>query len=243
VQTSSVVPRLCFVTAFAAAALAAGTAADAQREQPWMESFAVDLKELTTEGENPYFILKPGYRLTLEGRESGKTARLAITVLQETMQVGGVETRVVEERETIGGVLVEVSRNYFAIHPRTRDVYYFGEEVDMYKYGKLDSHEGAWRHGSNGARFGLAMPGTPAIGMRYYQEYAPRVALDRAAVVSLTERATTPAGTFDQCVKVKETTPLEPLVTEYKVYAAGVGLVEDGALKLVSHKFLPAASR
>jgi len=27
------------------------------------------------------------------------------------------------------------------------------------------------------------------------------------------------------------------------VYAAGVGLVEDGALKLVSHKFLPAASR
>jgi len=44
-------------------------------------------------------------------------------------------------------------------------------------------------------------------------------------------------------VKVKETTPLEPLVTEYKVYAAGVGLVEDGALKLVSHKFLPAASR
>jgi hypothetical protein len=204
-----------------------------------MESFEVDVKELATEGENPYFILKPGYQLTLEGRESGKSAQLAITVLHETMKVGGVDTRVVEERETIGGVLVEVSRNYFAIHPRTRDVYYFGEEVDMYKDGKLDSHEGAWRHGSNGARFGLAMPGKPAIGMRYYQEIAPKVALDRAEVVSLTERATTPAGTFEQCVKVRETTPLEPRVTEYKLYAAGVGLVEDSSLKLVSRKNLP----
>jgi len=29
---------------------------------------------------------------------------------------------VVEERETAGSVLVEVSRNFFAIHPRTEDV-------------------------------------------------------------------------------------------------------------------------
>jgi hypothetical protein len=243
-KVQPLVLSLCFVGASAAFTQpVVGTTQEARRAQPWMESFQVDLKELTTEGENPYFILKPGYQLTLEGKTSGKTVQLIITVLQETMNVGGVNTRVVEERETNGGVVVEVSRNYFAIHPRTNDVYYFGEEVDIYKNGKLDGHEGAWRHGSNNARFGLIMPGKPTVGMRFYQEHAPKVALDRAEVVSLTERSTTPAGVFEQCVKMKETTPLEMFATEFKVYAAGVGLVEEGALKLVSHKFVQNPSR
>jgi hypothetical protein len=210
----------------------------ARRDQSWMESFAVDVKDLTTAGENPYFILKPGYQLSLEGAESGKRVQLLITVLAETMAVGGVNTRVVEERETSGGVLVEVSRNYFAFHPRTEDVYYFGEDVDIYKNGKLDGHEGGWRHGSKDARFGLIMPGRPVVGMRFYQEQAPKVALDRAEVVSLSERSTTPAGVFEACVKVRETTPLERFAREYKIYAPGVGLVEDGALKLVTHKYV-----
>jgi hypothetical protein len=34
---------------------------------------------------------------------------------------------------------------------------------------------------------------------------------------------------------VEETTPLEPGVKEYKYYAAGVGLVQDGSLKLVKY--------
>ena len=211
--------------------------------QAWMESFQVDVNELATEGENPYFVLKPGYQLTLEKKEGRKLVQLVVTVLQETMNVGGVNTRVVEERETSGGQLVEVSRNYFAIHPRTRDVYYFGEDVDMYKNGKLDNHDGSWRHGTNNARFGLFMPGMPKIGMRYYQEYAPKVAMDRAEVVSLTERSQTPAGMFDKCVKMKETTPLEMFAREFKVFAPGIGLVQDGDLKLVSHKYVQIAAR
>jgi len=211
--------------------------------QAWMDSFQVNLNELATEGENPYFVLKPGYQLTLEKKEGGKLVQLVVTVLQETMNVGGVNTRVVEERETSGGQLVEVSRNFFAIHPRTRDVYYFGEDVDMYKNGKLDNHDGAWRHGTNNARFGLFMPGMPKIGMRYYQEYAPKVAMDRSEVVSLDERSQTPAGVFDKCVKMKETTPLERFAREFKVFAPGIGLVQDGDLKLVSHKYVQIAAR
>jgi hypothetical protein len=206
--------------------------------QDWMRSFPVDVKELATEGENPYFILKPGYQLTLEGNEGRKPVQLVIIVLHETANVGGVETRVVEERETAGGVLVEVSRNFFAIHPRTKDVYYFGEDVDIYKHGKLDSHEGAWRHGSNTAHFGLMMPGTPTLGLRHYQELAPKVAMDRVEIVSVTGRSTTPAGLFENCLKMRETTPLEPFVRDTKVYAPGIGIVEDGPLKLVSHKYV-----
>ena len=206
--------------------------------QGWQETFAVDTKELATEGASTYFVLKPGYQATYEGKEGGKPARLVITVLPEVETVGGVQTRVVEEREWHGGELIEVSRNFFAIHPKTGDVYYFGEDVDMYKNGRVVSHEGAWRHGSNGARFGLMMPGSPAVGMRFYQELAPGVAMDRAEIVSVSDRLTTPAGAFDRCLRTKESTPLER-GAESKIYAPDVGLVQDSTLKLVSRTMTP----
>ena len=202
--------------------------------RPWLQSFPADLAGLTTVGENPYFILKPGYVLTLEGREDGQAVRLVVTVLNETKNVGGVETRIVEERETQGGALAEISRNYLAIERSTNNVYYFGEDVDIYKAGKVVAHEGAWLHGSNKAKFGLMMPGAPVVGLRYYQELAPGVAMDRAQVVSLSERLTTPAGAFEKCLKTDETTPLEPGTREFKLYAPGVGLIKDGTLVLVS---------
>src|SRR3984893_3086434 len=60
----------------------------------------------------------------------------------------------------------EVSRNYYAISKRTNSVSYFGEEVDMYKNGKVVSHEGAWLAGTGGARFGLMMPGLALLRAR-----------------------------------------------------------------------------
>jgi len=202
--------------------------------QGWLQSFPVKTSELATQGENPYFILKPGYETTFEAKGS----KLVITVLNETLNVAGVDTRVVEEREWSGGRLIEVSRNYFAIHPATGDVFYFGEDVDMYKGGKIVNHEGSWRHGTKGATFGLMMPGKPALGMKFYQEQAKGVAMDRAEIVSLTDKLTTPAGTFERCLKSKETTPLEKLAREFKIYAPGVGLVKDGDLVLVSHRYV-----
>ena len=206
--------------------------------RPWRQSFPLDTKVLATEGENAFFILKPGYQLKFEGVEDGTPGTLVITVLNETTNIGGVGTRVVEERETRGGELIEVSRNYFAIDPATKDVFYFGEDVDMYKKGKVASHEGAWRHGTRGAAFGLMMPGKPSVGMRFYQEQAPGIAMDRAEVVSLGDQLTTRAGAFDRCLKTLETTPLEKLAREYKIYAPGIGLVKDGGMELVSHQFI-----
>jgi hypothetical protein len=158
-----------------------------------------------------------------------------ITVLTETKRVDGVETRVVEERETNNGAPVEVSRNYFAISKRTNAVFYFGEDVDMYKDGKVVNHEGSWLAGVNGARFGLMMPGLPLMRARYQQEVAPPVAMDRAEIVSLTESLRTPAGSFTDVVKIEETTPLEPGTKEYKFFARGVGLLQDGSLKLTRY--------
>jgi hypothetical protein len=225
--------RLSFMVVAISVAVA-GQAAGQRPSREWQQAFAVNAADLATIGESPYLVLKHGYQLTLEGKESGKLVRLVVSVLDETKVVGGIEARVVEERETENGVLVEVSRNYMAIHKTTHDVYYLGEDVDVYKGGKIANHEGAWLHGTGGATFGLLIPGAPIVGQRYYQEVAPKVAMDRAEVVSVTERVTTPAGTFEKCLKTEETTPLEP-GRESKLYAPGIGLVTDGALLLISY--------
>jgi uncharacterized Fe-S cluster protein YjdI len=201
---------------------------------PWQEEFGIEKCNLQTTGRNEYFILEPGYQLVLEGGDE----RLEITVLNETKMVAGVNTRVVEEREWKKGKLSEVSRNYFAFCEQTRDVFYFGEDVDIYENDKVVKHEGAWLAGANGNRAGLIMPGAPKVGMRYYQEIAPGVAMDRAEIVSVTETCKTPAGTFSRCMKVKETSALEFFASEYKYHAPGIGLVRDEDLVLVKHGFI-----
>jgi hypothetical protein len=182
-------------------------------------------------------ILEPGYRLVLEGDDDGEAVRLEILVLEETETVGDVVTRVVEERETKDGELFEVSRNYFAFCVENASFFYFGEEVDFYENGEVVSHEGSWRADEGDAKYGLQMPGLPLYGSRYYQEVAPDVAEDRAEILSLKEVEETPAGRFTRCLKVRETTPLEPDAREFKLYAPGVGLIKDADLELVEFGF------
>lgn len=227
-KTTALILMSAFVCASAAAA---GT------KQAFTDTFVVEKADLTSIGTNRFFILAPGFQLVLEGKDGGKSAVLTITVLNETKLVDGVETRVVEERESIGGQLKEVSRNYFAISSRTGDVFYFGEDVDMHKDGKVVSHEGAWLSGVNGARFGLQMPGMPLLGARYYQEIAPKVAMDRAEVTSLSDKLETPAGKFENCLNIEETSAIES-GRETKVYAPDIGLIFDGGLKLTKFGYL-----
>jgi hypothetical protein len=222
-----------YVPRLAAGCLALLLATPAVRHETpgWTDRFTLDTHELGSTGRNPYFVLEPGYRLTLEN--GGE--RLVITVLAETRLVDGVQTRVVEEREFRGGEPVEVSRNYYAISTRTNSVFYFGEDVDTYRHGTLAGHEGGWLAGRNGARCGLMMPGLPLVGARYYQELAPGVAMDRAEIMSVHEAIRVPAGAFSNVLRTEETTPIEPREREYKRYAPGVGLLQDGSLRLVRY--------
>jgi hypothetical protein len=211
----------------AAAGLGAGAGPEQSGSAGWKESFQVDKSRLADTGRSPYFVLEPGTALHFA---AGKDT-LIITVLDETEVVDGVRTRIVEERETAGSELAEISRNFFAFDPETGDVFSFGEDVDIYENGKIVRHEGAWRSGVGGAKFGLMMPGTPKIGDKFYQEYAPGIAMDRAEVVSLTESIRTPAGTFKGCLRVRETSAIERGSSE-KIHAPGIGLVKDEAFVL-----------
>lgn len=204
--------------------------------RPFTEHFPVEEGELASAGRNTYFILEPGYYLILEGKEDGKDVKIQITVTQETKKIAGVETRVVEDKVWENGQLAEVARDYFAISRKTGNVYYFGEDVDNYKDGKVANHDGSWLAGEKDAKFGLQMPGSCLIGARFFQEQAPGVGMDRIEILSLSETFECPAGKFEHCLKTEETSPLEPGVRENKLFAPGVGMVQEGGgVKLVKY--------
>jgi hypothetical protein len=191
-------------------------------------------------GINPYFILKPGYRLVLETPEDAEDREKSVeTVLCDTKWINldgrWIKTRVLEERafewdEDEGEwVNIEISLNWFAICKKTNAVYYFGEWSrdceDGFDENDVcpgeESNEGSWEAGVDGARPGLIMAGTPLLGAKYFQEIAPPEAVDRGEIVDMGLDVNVPAGVYDS-----------------KIYCPGVGLVQDQDLELVWYGFV-----
>ena len=191
---------------------------------------------------NPFFPVVPGSESVLEDG-----IRLVITVLEETEVVAGVETRILVESDSENGLLIEVSRNFFAQAP-DGTVCYFGEDVDICPTG-LDlvgpdeflcdgeepSHEGAWRAGVNEAVPGIFMPADPQVGDIFQQEVAPDIAEDLAEVTELGEPINVPAGMFDDTLELEECNPLEGGVRDTKVFVGTppIGTAIDGDAVLV----------
>jgi hypothetical protein len=193
----------------------------------WRRRFDVDPKNLRSVGDNPYFPLTPGLKIHL----SGGSETVVFSILDETKLVDGVETRVVEEREVEDGELVEISRNYFASDETTGDVYYFGEDVDDYEDGEVVGHGGAWLSGMNGVKFGLIMPGKPAVGDKFYLEDAPG-AVERVEIVDIDAKLETPLRDFSGLVHCREHDVLDGDLS-YKWYAAGIGMIGDDEMRVV----------
>ncbi len=183
-----------------------------------------------SKASNPYLPLTPGTKWTYKyGKEFEE-----ITVLDKIKVIDGIECRPVEDREESSGQLVELTLDYYAIDSATNDVYYMGEDVDEYKDGKVVSHDGSWLSGVDGATFGMLIPGTPKAGDRFYQEQAPH-SKDRIEIKSTDERITTPAGTFEHCLLIEESSAIEKAVS-YKYYARGIGAVKDAEMDLVTYE-------
>ncbi|MBI4606389.1 MAG: hypothetical protein HY721_30860 [Planctomycetes bacterium] len=202
------------------------------------EEFFPRDRELLTEGRSPFLVLEPRYQLVLAGEEDGEEVRVVVTVLDELEAVGGVATRVVEEREWQGGELSEVSRIFVALSATTGDAYWFGESIAVYEDGAIAGYDETWRAGEGGAEPGVLLPGSPMIGARYYQASAPGAAMDRAEVIAILDSFEVPAGEFENVLFVYETSAIETGEASEKLYAPGVGMIKDGELELVAFGFL-----
>ena len=199
--------------------------------QEFQDEFNLAPRKLTDIGETKYFVLTPGFQTVLTNADT----TLTLTVLNETKTINNIVTRVVEEKEEQDGVLTEIARNYYAMDSSTGDVFHFGEDVDAYAKGKITGHTGTWLAYKNGSKPGLAMPGSPKIGMKYYQEIAPGVVMDRAEVLSISENLSSKAGQFKACLKTKGTSKMQASALEYRVYAPKIGLAQFEDMKLVRY--------
>ncbi len=183
------------------------------------------------------------YRITAKlGEDEGAEISLRITVKKGTESITfesargeqiTLKARIVEEREWEDGELIEISRDWLARCKETNDIYYFGEDVDIYEDDEVVSNDGAWRAGVDGALPGIILAGTFLLGSQYFQEMAPDVAMDRAKHIDMNLGVSVGAGNFQECVGVKETRTIDAGARSYKVYCPGVGLTIDDVVELV----------
>jgi hypothetical protein len=190
------------------------------------EAANLDPAEFTTTIDNPYFPLPVGGRWVVRVTDQrGLRQRDVITVTDQTKRIAdGVEARVVHDVVSEGGQPAEVTSDYYA-QDSQGNVWYFGEDTTEYENGKPKTSAGSFEAGVNGADAGIAMPAQPGVGQSYRQEYSAGQAEDRSQVLSLSEQAQVPFGHFKNVLLTRDSTPLEPDVLEYKLYAKGVGQV------------------
>ena len=173
---------------------------------------------------NPYFTLTPGAKFVYSAVKSEGTERIEVTILSETKMVMGVEARVVKDQVFLDGELIEDTLDWYA-QDKEGNVWYFGEETAEYEDGKVTTTTGSWEGGVDGAQPGVAMKANPKVGDSYWQEFYKGEAEDRADVLALGESVTVPYGTFSDCLKTYDYTPLDPNAKEHKYYCKGVGFV------------------
>src|SRR5215475_15889360 len=174
--------------------------------------------------DNPYFPLRPGTTFVYEGLTPDGLEHSTFAVTHNTRVIGGVTCVEVRDTVTLNGQVTEDTLDWFA-QDRDGNVWYFGENTHELEDGLITTIEGTFRAGVNGDKPGIVMKAHPAIGDFYRQEFSLNNAEDFAETRSLNQTVHVPAGTFHNCLKSKETTPLEPDLLEYKYYAPGVGNV------------------
>lgn len=190
---------------------------------------------------NPYLPLGSLKQDILEGTEDGHKIRIERTVkpdVHKTFTIGDktIGSLAVEDREIKDGELEEVAMDYFA-QANDGTVLYLGEDVDEYKDGKVVGHSGSWLLGKDTKTPGVIMPARPRVGATFKSEDVNSEIHEDDEVVSASESVKVPAGSYSNCIKVKET--LAEGDVEYKYFAFGIGCVrevpKDGNVVLISH--------
>jgi hypothetical protein len=220
--------RLTALIAVGVVGLAGGTAFANQGLPEGHEHVTLDPADFSTKIDNPYYPLRPGdRRVYRETAPDGTRNKIVDRVTNRTkLLANGVTARVIKSRVTDrAGKLVEYTEEWFA-QDRTGNVWYFGEDTTSYESGKPDKH-GSFEAGVNGAEPGVQMPAKPKAGMRFRLEGGYKTgAADHTEILSVgREQVEVPFRHFgrSRIVMMRDSSPLEPRVSELWFYAKGVG--------------------
>jgi hypothetical protein len=199
----------------------------------------LDEDDFEDEVEHKYLPFETGANWVYQKQTDEGLEEIVITVLDKTKEIDEIEAIVVHDIVTLDGVLVEDTFDWYAEH-EDGTVWYMGEISQSFEEGELESLDGSWKAGEDGALPGIVMLAQPVVGTTYRQELLLTEAEDVATVLSVTATASVPFGTFTNCLKTADFSPLEPGIVEHKYYAKDVGLVletkpgSDERLELIS---------
>jgi hypothetical protein len=182
--------------------------------------------EFTTKITNPYFPLVPGTRMIYRETDTEGTVQRVITHVTKRRKLiaNGITARVVHDVVKQHGEPVEKTFDWYA-QDKAGNVWYLGEDTAEYENGEVVSTHGSFEAGVDGAQPGVIMPASPRVGMTYRQEFYAGEAEDEAKVLALDAQAEVPFGHFGNVLMTNDLNPLEPRLSEYKLYAHGVGFV------------------
>jgi uncharacterized membrane protein YkoI len=240
-------------------ALAGTAAADVQEEPRWkhpgdyssLKDWYLKGENIVPHGVNPlYFPIVPGHKHVHDrpdhpdGHYRKETVVLDDTEDFDVPGIGKFKTAVVQEEEYMDGLLTQRALNWFALDKTTNSVYAFGEvswEID--EEGK-PTFAGSWRvgevDGDGVAEPGLLMPGTFVLGGRYIFDGSQSIAYGGSENIEAGIEITVPAGTFKNCVRVREQNLRDLQDITDKVWCPGVGVVTDTSDgKLILSNALP----
>jgi hypothetical protein len=185
----------------------------------------------TARVDNPWFPLRPGTTYVYRGIKDGKPARDVVTVTHRTHVVRGARCVVVSDRLYLSGRLRERTADWYT-QDRRGNVWYFGEKTaELRPDGTVETTEGSWQAGVDGAKPGIFMPARAEVGKSFRQEYYKGHAEDHFQVLDLAAGVTVPFVRTSKALLTKEWTPLEPDVVDHKYYVRGVGTVLERTAK------------
>jgi hypothetical protein len=189
------------------------------------ELYELDPARFVQRIDNPWWPMTPGTTWTYRETEpDGTVKRVVVTVTDDTKVIEGITATVVHDVVTEDGEVREDTYDWYA-QDVDGNVWYLGEDTRELERGEVVSTEGSWEAGVDGAQAGIAVPGTPEVGLAYRQEHYAGHAEDEATVLSLDELVEVPEGSYTGALLTRDTTPLDPEISEHKLYAKGVGPV------------------
>jgi len=181
--------------------------------------------------DNAYYPLAPGSRWRYRGSEDGEKMIDELVVRHRTKRILGVRTTVVHDVVSKHGKPREVTNDWFA-QDEDGNVWYFGENTaELNRKGEVVSREGSFKAGRDGARPGVFMSAHAKVGDHARQEYYKGHALDRFRVLERNAKVDTPYDHFNNAVRTREKTPLEPGIVDNKFYVRGIGTVRETTVK------------
>jgi hypothetical protein len=179
---------------------------------------------------NPYYPLPVGRTLIYRGVRDGVTQTDRVHVTSGTKVLEGITATTVSDVASHKGRLLEKTTDWFA-QDKKGNVWYLGEKTAAFlPNGKVD-RSGSWQAGVHDGEPGIIMLARPRVPDAYRQEFLRGQAEDTAWIINRGGSVKVPFGVQHHTLTSLEFTRLEPGVIDQKIYAPGIGIVSERALR------------